>query len=108
MDVNKRLKQLLRSRGWTEYRLAINCGLSQSTIANIYRRNTVPSVATLEIICSAFGITLSQFFAEEEAEQVELTPDLEELFSNWKRLTPAQKHALLDLMKTINQDDLSR
>ena len=66
MDTNDRLRRLLDERGWTEYRLAKQCGLSLSTIANIYRRNTVPSVATLEVICKGFGITLSQFFAEGE------------------------------------------
>ena len=64
MDTHERLRQLLNERGWTEYRLAKNCGLSESTIANIYRRNTVPSIATLETICNGLGITMSQFFAE--------------------------------------------
>lgn len=63
MDTHERLRQLLNERGWTEYRLAKNCGLSESTIANIYRRNTVPSLATLEAICKGFGITMAQFFA---------------------------------------------
>ena len=78
MDTHERLRQLLDERGWTEYRLAKNCGLSESMIANIYRRNTVPSITTLETICKGFGITLSQFFAE--GEMVELTPELKELF----------------------------
>lgn len=102
MDVNERLHQLLKNRGWTEYRLAVKCGLSQSTIANIYHRNTVPSISTLEQICNAFGITLSQFFSDEDNEMVELTPQLKELFENWKDLTPIQKNAVLQLIKAIN------
>ena len=78
MDTQERLRQLLKERGWSEYRLAKNSGLSESTIANIYRRNTVPSIATLEMICKGFGITLSQFFAE--GEMVEMTPELKALF----------------------------
>ena len=74
MDTHERLRQLLNERGWTEYRLAKNCGLSESTIANIYRRNTVPSLATLEAICKGFGITMAQFFAE--GEMVEISPEL--------------------------------
>ena len=93
MDTHERLRQLLDERGWTEYRLAKNCGLSESTIANIYRRNTVPSITTLETICKGFGITLSQFFAE--GEMVELTPELKELFDNWVNLTPEQMQKLL-------------
>ena len=93
MGTHERLRQLLDERGWTEYRLAKNCGLSESTIANIYRRNTVPSITTLETICKGFGITLSQFFAE--GEMVELTPELKELFDNWVNLTPEQMQKLL-------------
>lgn len=74
MDTHARLRQLLRGRGWTEYKLSKECGLAQSTIGNIFRRNTVPSVATLETACKGFGIALSQFFAD--ADMVELTPDL--------------------------------
>ena len=58
MDTHERLRQLLAERGWSVYRLAVNCGLSESTLANIYKRNTVPSVDTLESICNGFGITL--------------------------------------------------
>ena len=93
MDTHERLRQLLDERGWTEYRLAKNCGLSESTIANIYRRNSVPSITTLETICKGFGITLSQFFAE--GEMVELTPELKELFDYWVNLTPEQMQKLL-------------
>ena len=93
MDTHERLRQLLDERGWTEYRLAKNCGLSESKIANIYRRNTLTSITTLETICKGFGITLSQFFAE--GEMVELTPELKELFDNWVNLTPEQMQKLL-------------
>ena len=66
MDTNQRLRRLLDERGWTEYKLSKVCGLSQSTLANIFKRNTVPSITTLEVICKGFGITLSQFFADGE------------------------------------------
>ena len=101
MDTNDRLRRLLEERGWTEYRLAKKCGLSQSTIANIYRRNTVPSIATLEVICNGFGITLSQFFAD--GEMVELTPDLKDIFDSWVNLTPEQKAAALQMLRAMEK-----
>ena len=104
MDPNKRLRQLLTERGWTEYRLAKACGLNQSTIANIYRRNTVPSIATLEKICQGFGITLSQFFAD--GSMVELTPELKALFDAWVNLTPAQKQAVLGMLRAMQAEKL--
>ena len=103
MDTNERLRHLLNERGWTEYKLAKKCGLSQSTIANIYRRNTVPSIATLEAICRGFGITLSQFFADEE--MVELTADLKQVFECWVSLPPNQKEAAVQMLKAMNLEN---
>ena len=100
MNTLERLRQLLNDRGWTEYRLSKECGLSQSTIGNIYRRNTTPSIDTLENICKAFGITLSQFFAE--TEMVELTPELKSLFDGWVSLTPEQKAAVQNMIEVLN------
>ena len=97
MDTHERLRQLLNERGWTEYRLAKNCGLSESTIGN-----TVPSLATLEAICKGFGITMAQFFAE--GEMVEISPELKELFENWVNLTPEQKKAANQMLKAMNKD----
>ena len=102
MDPNLKLRELLDQSGWTEYRLARKAGLSDSTIINIFKRNTVPSIPTLEAICKAFNLTLSQFFAE--GEMVEITPELHDIFQVWRFLTPAQKEALLHLMDTMRQD----
>ena len=102
MDPNVKLRELLEQNGITEYRLAKKSGLSDSTIKNIFRRNTVPSIPTLEAICKGFGITLSQFFAEDEL--IETTPDFKELIDYWKFLTPEQKHAVIELLKTFSHD----
>ena len=99
MDVNARVRQLLKERGWTPYRLARESHLSDATIGNMFRRNTVPSVVTLESICAGFGITLSQFFAE--GEMVEMTPELKDLFDAWVNLTVEQKQAFLEMLKTM-------
>lgn len=100
MDVYGKLNRLMAERGWTRYRLAKECGLSESTLANVFSRSTMPSLTTLETICQGFRISLSQFFADEE--MIEYTPELKELFEAWLFLTPEQKEAVLNLMKTMN------
>jgi len=102
MDMHARLHQLLQERGWTEYKLSKECGLAQSTIGNIFRRNTVPSISTLDAICSGFGITLSQFFAEKD--MVELTPELKDLFDSWVVLTADQKEAASQMLKAMSHN----
>lgn len=104
MDTNDRLQKLLTARGWSRYQLAKNSNLSDSTLANIYKRNNVPSIPTLEAICKGFGITLSQFFAD--GEMVELTPELKELFDNWISLTVEQKTAVLQIIKSMNNQNI--
>ena len=96
MDAKARIRELMAERKWSEYRLAIASGLSQSTVANIFNRNTTPSIATLESICAGFGITLAQFFAE--GDMVELTEDQKEMFSAWSSLSKDQKDVLRQLI----------
>ena len=101
MDAKARIKELMEERGWSEYRLAIASGLSQSTVANIFNRNTTSSVATLESICNGFGITLAQFFAE--GDMVELTEEQKEMFAARSAPTREQKDMLAQLILVMKQ-----
>lgn len=103
VDILERLNAMLKARDWTRYRLSKESGLTESTLANIFQRNAMPSLDTLERICAGFGITLSQFFAD--GEMVELTPELKEVFDNWRTLTPEQKNAALTMMRAFNHDN---
>ena len=96
MDAKARIRELMAEHKWSEYRLAIASGLSQSTVANIFNRNTTPSIATLESICAGFGITLAQFFAE--GDMVELTEEQKEMFAAWSSLSKDQKDVLRQLI----------
>lgn len=64
MDTILRLRELMNSRGWSEYRLAKESKLSMSTISNIFHRGSIPSIPTLETLCNTFGISLGQFFSK--------------------------------------------
>ena len=99
LDTNERIRQLLDERNWSEYRLAKESGLSQSTIANLFKRNTVPSVMTLGAICKGFGMTLAQFFRT--GNLIELSDEQKELFERWVTLTPEQKQILFELIKNM-------
>ena len=101
MDVRERLIQLQQQRGWTDYRIAKEAGLSSNTVSNIYRRYNVPSISTLEALCKAFGITMAQFFAEDDL--VELTPEVRELVEKWSALTDDQKAAIWQILKSYDK-----
>lgn len=99
MDAQKRIKQLMKERDWTDYRLAKESGLSHSTVTNMFNRNNAPTLPTLEAVCNAFGITLAQFFTE--GTSPEMTEEQRILFAKWSTLTEKQKCLLLELMDTM-------
>jgi len=58
-------------------------------------------VATLEMICKGFGITLAQFFAE--GSMVELTEEQQTMFEAWRTLSPEQKDAISHLISVMKK-----
>ena len=103
MDVTKHIEELMDQRGWTVYRLGKESGISQSTLAHVFRRDSAPTIATLEIICRAFGITLSQFFAEGAA--VSLTEEQSKLLERWSILTKKQRDMMWVMLDTIQSQE---
>jgi flavorubredoxin len=62
---------------------------AQNTINELVKK-----IETLQAICEAFGITLSQFFLEDEQSEV-LSKDEKELVESFRRLPPEKQQALL-------------
>ena len=86
-----------QERGWSEYQLAERSGLPQSTISSWYRKNMMPSIPSLEKICDAFGITMSQLFADGDT-PVTLTPSQKKLLERWSRLSDEQQAIVFQLI----------
>ena len=64
MDVLKKINRMRLERNWSVYRLSIESNIPQSTLTNMFNRETLPSITSLECICNAFGISMSEFFKE--------------------------------------------
>ena len=99
-DILGRIEQERLARGWSEYTLAENSGLTQSTISTWRRRNLQPSVASLEKICSGLGITLEQFFSEN---RVRLSAEQAELFT-LGNFSPDQRSTFLQLLRSLSNE----
>lgn len=100
MNILDRINMLLNQRDWTAYRLAQEADIPQSTLSNIFNRPNEPTVATLEIICKGFGITLSEFFAE-TGDVVALNQEQRELLDHWAKLSNEQRKCLLGFLKAL-------
>ena len=89
-DVVGRIQELYRSRSWTYYRLAKASGIPYSTLSTMLHKTNVPSVPSLMKICDGLGITLAQFFSDQD-ETAKLTADQKQCLSIWDRLDSTGK-----------------
>lgn len=105
MDVITKLNKLRLERNLSVYRLSEITGINQSTLANTFSRGTIPSIQNLEIICHALGITLSQFFQEDEKAIILNENDLS-FFNEYKKLTSDMQVTIVNLIKKINENNL--
>ena len=101
MDILERITKLRNERNWSVYKLADEAGLTQSTLANMFARKTLPSISTLQQICGAFNISMSEFFADsKELDSAEL-----ELLGNFRELNSKNKKVVLEIIKTIKSNN---
>ena len=99
MNVQDRLNELLKKQNLSRYRLAKNSGIPEETLTNIFKRGSIPTIPTLEMICKGLNISLSEFFAEDD--MIECSPELMELHDECKFLTQKQKNLVLELIKEM-------
>lgn len=64
MDTNERLREILAERDISLYQVSRMAEVSHSTLTNARSRGGQLSVDTIERICRALGMSLSEFFAE--------------------------------------------
>lgn len=101
MDILDKITQFRLERNWSEYQLAEESGLTQSTISSWYRKNMLPSITSLSKICDAFGITLSQFFLEDDDNTTLLTDQQRQLLYYAAKLNSEQYEALVHFLKLL-------
>lgn len=95
-DVIERIKYLLDFNHWSVYKLAKQSSIPYSNLNNIFNRNTCPSIATLQKICTGFNISLSEFFSHEEnpLRTSTLTDDDQNILNAYHSLSVKDKQLL--------------
>lgn len=85
-DIIKRIISICKARSWTSYRLAKESDIAYSTLCTMLHKANAPSIPTLIKICNGFGITLSDFF-DENNDHVLLTDSQKSHLTQWNRLS---------------------
>ena len=91
-DVLLRIEELLKIRQWTHYRLSKESKIPYSSISNMFKRNTVPSIPTLMKICDGLKISMAAL------------PTIT-LAKNIEGLDEYKKNLLMTYINCLNQPD---
>ncbi len=70
MEIGKKIKILRQEKNLTQDELALRCELSKSFISQLERDLTSPSISTLMDILESLGVTLKEFFSDDEEEKI--------------------------------------
>lgn len=63
-EIGRKIKKMRTERGMSQYKLAMEAGLSPSYIPDIEKGLKCPTVEVLDSICFALHITLQDFFKD--------------------------------------------
>lgn len=99
-DVIGRIKELCAARNWTSYRLAKESNIQYAALSTMLRRTNSPSVPSLVKICDGLGITLAQFFSEED-ETAKLTTGQKACLELWDQLSGRNQELAAVYMKGL-------
>lgn len=104
MDTSKvldHLKELMSEKDISRFELSGKTGVPLSTIYNMMKRRTMPSIDTLDKLCTGLNISLSQFFNGAD-EQICLNNDEKEFVLSFRQCDmemQGRPKAYLDGMK---------
>ena len=87
----ERIKKICADNNWTPYRFAQITGIPYSSINNMFKRNTDPTINTLCRMCYALNITLSEFFSDSNIEIFPIDEELKPLLSKYNDFSELEK-----------------
>ena len=108
MDYNKvnyRILELCNQHNWTKYKLARESKITNSAINAMFRHNHVPTIYNLEKICSAFNISLSQFF---DCDLFDSKKDSQLYIELWNKLHPSDQEKVLIYMRGLLHIEITK
>lgn len=97
MEISERIITLREARGFSTNKLANRAGISQSYLREIEMGKKNPTVEILSYICDALNVSLSDFFAEDNATVVPI------LATEIKRLSEHQQIKLAEWLHTMHE-----
>lgn len=98
MDVGARIRQIRKSKNLSERELADLTSISQPVINRLENNTRTADIDSIKRICSALGLTLSQFFADKPDSVPELPSEINQAIEKIRKLPPQRLKILNDVL----------
>ena len=102
MELGKKLKYFRESKKMSVYRLALEADISQGHLSDLEKGKNQPTIATLKRLLIPLGITLAEFFNEDNEISV-LTDKEKELVALFRTMPDDRAEVFMQLGKFLNQ-----
>ena len=97
-----KIEMLRQKRNLSRYRLARRSGLALSSVSNLLNRKNVPTIYTLEKLCAGLGVTMAQFFSNDNAKP-NLTKEQEEFLAILDEFSDEEKARVAAFMQGMRK-----
>ena len=97
MDIVRRINDFLGLKDWSARRLALESEIPKTVIYRILAHEISPTFEHIEKICSAFNVTVEEFF------NISFTPKAEEveLIKYYRKLNTDSKRMIVIIIKQM-------
>ncbi len=113
MNLGEAIKNIRQAKGLSQGEMQKRTGILRSYLSRVENGHTIPSLATLQRLASAMGVTLADFFSPDGKPSAEslavaaaqandpASQHLAELKTLLPQLTTQQRDQLLDMVKDM-------
>ena len=102
MELGEKLKYFRESKKMSIYRLALDADISQGHLSDLENGRSQPTIATLKRLLAPLGITLAEFFNEDNEVSI-LTEKEKELVALYRTMPNDRAEVFIQLGKFLNQ-----
>lgn len=114
MDIGKKIIELREKKGWSQYRLFKEAGISQAALSRIEVGLRIPNTASLQKIANALGVSMSEFddspqddyeklypAVMEKLETMDMSKEEQAAYEKIKKMPPDERQQ--SFMRTIEK-----
>ena len=100
MDIKEKITKIRKQKGWSLSKLATQAGLTTTTVYNWYNdKNATPSRDSIEDVCVAFGISIAEFYADIEMDN--LTEKEIRLLELFRKIPEKEQEKALSMLELL-------